>query len=188
MLFSLVVSTFCFSQVSWRGQVDSIRRWTGTGTSNSTYICFIHWEGCLSVFLLFVGMMCCLQEKCSVSALHASSTCSLNMQVCCPQKMWQMNIFYNLNDCFPVLDEATSALTEEAEAQLYRTCKQLGMTLVSLGHRSSLVKVTFIYILTVKMRSSPLWLTMLFCFFSCLFFHSSIMTHSWSCVEAVAGS
>lgn len=51
-----------------------------------------------------------------------------------------MNIFYNLNDCFPVLDEATSALTEEAEAQLYRTCKQLGMTLVSLGHRSSLVK------------------------------------------------
>lgn len=40
-----------------------------------------------------------------------------------------------------VLDEATSALTEEAEAQLYRTCKQLGMTLVSLGHRSSLEKV-----------------------------------------------
>lgn len=42
---------------------------------------------------------------------------------------------------FAVLDEATSALTEEAEAQLYRTCKQLGMTLVSLGHRSSLEKV-----------------------------------------------
>lgn len=40
-----------------------------------------------------------------------------------------------------VLDEATSALTEEAEAQLYLTCKELGMTLVSLGHRSSLVKV-----------------------------------------------
>lgn len=40
-----------------------------------------------------------------------------------------------------VLDEATSALTEEAEAQLYRTCKQLGMTLISLGHRSSLEKV-----------------------------------------------
>lgn len=43
----------------------------------------------------------------------------------------------------PVLDEATSALTEEAEAQLYRICKQLGMTVVSLGHRSSLEKVTF---------------------------------------------
>lgn len=40
-----------------------------------------------------------------------------------------------------MLDEATSALTEEAEAQLYRTCKQLGMTLVSLGHSSSLEKV-----------------------------------------------
>lgn len=42
---------------------------------------------------------------------------------------------------FAVLDEATSALTEEAEAQLYRICKQLGMTVVSLGHRSSLEKV-----------------------------------------------
>lgn len=42
---------------------------------------------------------------------------------------------------FTVLDEATSALTEEAEAQLYRICKQLGMTLISLGHRSSLEKV-----------------------------------------------
>jgi hypothetical protein len=40
-----------------------------------------------------------------------------------------------------VLDEATSALTEEAEGQLYRLCKQLGMTLISLGHRSSLEKV-----------------------------------------------
>lgn len=40
-----------------------------------------------------------------------------------------------------VLDEATSALTEEAEDQLYRTCKQLGMTLISLGHRRSLEKV-----------------------------------------------
>ncbi|KAG7265272.1 hypothetical protein CRUP_020518 [Coryphaenoides rupestris] len=39
-----------------------------------------------------------------------------------------------------VLDEATSALTEEAEGQLYRLCKQLGMTLISLGHRSSLEK------------------------------------------------
>ena len=40
-----------------------------------------------------------------------------------------------------VLDEATSALTEEAEDQLYRICKQLGMTLISLGHRRSLEKV-----------------------------------------------
>lgn len=46
--------------------------------------------------------------------------------------------------CFTVLDEATSALTEDAEAQLYRICKKLDMTLVSLGHRSSLEKVHFI--------------------------------------------
>ena len=43
--------------------------------------------------------------------------------------------------CVLVLDESTSALTEEAEGQLYRLCKQLGMTLISLGHRSSLEKV-----------------------------------------------
>lgn len=40
-----------------------------------------------------------------------------------------------------VLDEATSALTEEAEEQLYEACKQLGMTLISVGHRRSLEKV-----------------------------------------------
>lgn len=40
-----------------------------------------------------------------------------------------------------VLDEATSALTEDAENELYRICAQLGMTLVSVGHRSSLEKV-----------------------------------------------
>uniref|UniRef100_A0A8C4F084 ABC transmembrane type-1 domain-containing protein n=1 Tax=Dicentrarchus labrax TaxID=13489 RepID=A0A8C4F084_DICLA len=62
-------------------------------------------------------------------------------------KVTQTGAFLNLlvslhfyNFVFAVLDEATSALTEEAEAQLYRTCKQLGMTLVSLGHRSSLEK------------------------------------------------
>lgn len=51
--------------------------------------------------------------------------------------------FINVFNFMLVLDEATSALTEEAEAQLYRICKQLGMTVVSLGHRSSLEKVTF---------------------------------------------
>ena len=40
-----------------------------------------------------------------------------------------------------VLDEATSALTEETESELYRICIQLGMTLISVGHRSSLEKV-----------------------------------------------
>uniref|UniRef100_A0A8C5DPQ1 Uncharacterized protein n=1 Tax=Gouania willdenowi TaxID=441366 RepID=A0A8C5DPQ1_GOUWI len=56
------------------------------------------------------------------------------------QRLSFARLFY-LQPKYAILDEATSALTEDAEAQLYRTCKQLGMTLVSLGHRSSLVKV-----------------------------------------------
>ncbi|XP_070611035.1 lysosomal cobalamin transporter ABCD4 isoform X2 [Erythrolamprus reginae] len=40
----------------------------------------------------------------------------------------------------PVLDEATSALTEDVENEMYRICIQLGMTLVSVGHRKSLEK------------------------------------------------
>ncbi|KAI3364320.1 hypothetical protein L3Q82_011120 [Scortum barcoo] len=55
------------------------------------------------------------------------------------QRLSFARLFY-LQPKYAVLDEATSALTEEAEALLYRTCKQLGMTLVSLGHRSSLEK------------------------------------------------
>uniref|UniRef100_A0A8C7YV29 Nuclear receptor coactivator 7 n=1 Tax=Oryzias sinensis TaxID=183150 RepID=A0A8C7YV29_9TELE len=55
------------------------------------------------------------------------------------QRLCFARLFY-LQPQYAVLDEATSALTEDAEAQLYRTCKQLGMTLVSLGHRSSLEK------------------------------------------------
>lgn len=46
-----------------------------------------------------------------------------------------------LTACLSVLDEATSALTEEVEHELYRVCLQLGMTLVSVGHRPSLEKV-----------------------------------------------
>uniref|UniRef100_A0A8C6KN11 ATP binding cassette subfamily D member 4 n=1 Tax=Nothobranchius furzeri TaxID=105023 RepID=A0A8C6KN11_NOTFU len=56
------------------------------------------------------------------------------------QRLSFARLFY-LQPKYAILDEATSALTEEVEAQLYRTCKQLGMTLVSLGHRSSLEKV-----------------------------------------------
>ncbi|KAM3850559.1 lysosomal cobalamin transporter ABCD4-like [Diretmus argenteus] len=55
------------------------------------------------------------------------------------QRLCFARLFY-LQPKYAVLDEATSALTEEAEAQLYRACKQFGMTLVSLGHRSSLEK------------------------------------------------
>lgn len=56
------------------------------------------------------------------------------------QRLSFARLFY-LQPKYAILDEATSALTEDAEAQLYRTCKQLDMTLVSLGHRSSLEKV-----------------------------------------------
>ncbi|KPP65030.1 ATP-binding cassette sub-family D member 4-like [Scleropages formosus] len=56
------------------------------------------------------------------------------------QRLCFARLFY-LQPKYAVLDEATSALTEEAEGQLYRACKQLGMTLMSLGHRSSLEKV-----------------------------------------------
>ncbi|ROI16408.1 ATP-binding cassette sub-family D member 4 [Anabarilius grahami] len=56
------------------------------------------------------------------------------------QRLCFARLFY-LQPKYAVLDEATSALTEEAEGQLYKACKQLGMTLISLGHRSTLEKV-----------------------------------------------
>lgn len=40
-----------------------------------------------------------------------------------------------------VLDEATSALSEETEHYLYTTLHQLGVTVMSVGHRSTLKKV-----------------------------------------------
>uniref|UniRef100_A0A672L9B4 ABC transporter domain-containing protein n=1 Tax=Sinocyclocheilus grahami TaxID=75366 RepID=A0A672L9B4_SINGR len=55
------------------------------------------------------------------------------------QRLCFARLFY-LQPKYAVLDEATSALTEEAEGQLYKACKQLGMTLISLGHRSTLKK------------------------------------------------
>ncbi|KAJ6661300.1 hypothetical protein lerEdw1_015437 [Lerista edwardsae] len=55
------------------------------------------------------------------------------------QRLSFARLFY-LQPQYAVLDEATSALTEEAENELYRICAQLGMTLVSVGHRSSLEK------------------------------------------------
>ncbi|XP_038260516.1 lysosomal cobalamin transporter ABCD4 isoform X13 [Dermochelys coriacea] len=55
------------------------------------------------------------------------------------QRLSFARLFY-LQPRYAVLDEATSALTEEVENELYRTCTQLGMTLVSVGHRTSLEK------------------------------------------------
>ncbi|XP_068948302.1 lysosomal cobalamin transporter ABCD4 isoform X3 [Petaurus breviceps papuanus] len=56
------------------------------------------------------------------------------------QRLSFTRLFY-LQPKYAVLDEATSALTEEVESELYRICQQLGMTLISVGHRQSLEKI-----------------------------------------------
>ncbi|XP_072284960.1 lysosomal cobalamin transporter ABCD4 isoform X2 [Pyxicephalus adspersus] len=53
------------------------------------------------------------------------------------QRLAFSRLFY-LQPKYAVLDEASSALSEEAEAELYSQCTQLGMTLISVGHRRSL--------------------------------------------------
>ncbi|XP_072480114.1 lysosomal cobalamin transporter ABCD4 isoform X2 [Notamacropus eugenii] len=55
------------------------------------------------------------------------------------QRLAFARLFY-LQPKYAVLDEATSALTEEVESELYRICQQLGMTLISVGHRQNLEK------------------------------------------------
>ncbi|XP_015674864.1 ATP-binding cassette sub-family D member 4 [Protobothrops mucrosquamatus] len=55
------------------------------------------------------------------------------------QRLSFARLFY-LQPQYAVLDEATSALTEDVENEMYRICIQLGMTLVSVGHRKSLEK------------------------------------------------
>ncbi|XP_062973924.1 lysosomal cobalamin transporter ABCD4 isoform X3 [Elgaria multicarinata webbii] len=55
------------------------------------------------------------------------------------QRLSFARLFY-LQPQYAVLDEATSALTEDVENELYRICAQLGMSLVSVGHRTSLEK------------------------------------------------
>ncbi|XP_053552947.1 lysosomal cobalamin transporter ABCD4 [Bombina bombina] len=53
------------------------------------------------------------------------------------QRLAFTRLFYLQPKC-AVLDEATSALSEDAEGELYRVCRQMAMTLVSVGHRRSL--------------------------------------------------
>ncbi|CAH2328902.1 ATP-binding cassette sub-family D member 4 isoform X1 [Pelobates cultripes] len=53
------------------------------------------------------------------------------------QRLAFSRLFY-LQPKYAVLDETSSALSEDAEAELYRSCGQLGMTLISVGHRASL--------------------------------------------------
>lgn len=63
-----------------------------------------------------------IHHSCSLFTLE----CAVNMYVC----------------SYAVLDEATSALSEETEHCFYTTLHQLGMTVMSVGHRSTLKKVT----------------------------------------------
>lgn len=125
------------------------------------------------------------------SWMHRSNTHSLwwNRFACFHFQRWPNQtfpkspfFFFLLPLIFPVLDEATSALTEEAEAQLYRICKQLGMTLISLGHRSSLEKVD-----QTRSIAALLWLY-LDASTHTASFSSSTMTSSWGCAEEAAGS
>ncbi|XP_071972964.1 lysosomal cobalamin transporter ABCD4 isoform X3 [Engystomops pustulosus] len=53
------------------------------------------------------------------------------------QRLAFSRLFY-LQPKYAVLDEASSALSEDAEVDLYTRCRKLGMTLISVGHRSSL--------------------------------------------------
>ena len=46
-------------------------------------------------------------------------------------------LFYH-RPSFAILDEATSSLPEDMEDVLYKQCLQLGITLLSVGHRASL--------------------------------------------------
>ncbi|XP_014665221.1 PREDICTED: ATP-binding cassette sub-family D member 4-like isoform X2 [Priapulus caudatus] len=52
------------------------------------------------------------------------------------QRLSFVRLFFH-SPMFAVLDEATSAVSANMEKTLYATCRQLGITLVSVGHRAS---------------------------------------------------
>ena len=55
------------------------------------------------------------------------------------QRMAMARLFYH-RPLFGILDECTSAVSMEIEAELYNKAKQLGITLFTVTHRSSLFK------------------------------------------------
>ncbi|KAM5129524.1 lysosomal cobalamin transporter ABCD4 isoform 2-T2 [Mantella aurantiaca] len=65
------------------------------------------------------------------------------------QRLAFSRLFY-LQPKYAVLDEASSALSEDAEAELYSRCTQMGMTLISVGHRRSLQEFH-----TLELRLDP---------------------------------
>ena len=53
------------------------------------------------------------------------------------QRLCFVRLFYH-RPRLGFLDEVTSAISEELEAVLFRRCRDLGITLVTVGHRRSL--------------------------------------------------
>jgi ATP-binding cassette subfamily D (ALD) protein 4 len=60
------------------------------------------------------------------------------------QKIGFARLFYHQPQ-YAVLDEATSSLSEEDEMSLYSTSNQLNITILSIGHRSTLQRVGDLY-------------------------------------------
>jgi ATP-binding cassette, subfamily D (ALD), member 4 len=56
------------------------------------------------------------------------------------QQLIQFARLFHRRPRFAVLDEATSSLDERREREMYEECAKLGITLLSVGHRSSLRK------------------------------------------------
>ncbi|XP_054710702.1 lysosomal cobalamin transporter ABCD4-like [Uloborus diversus] len=55
------------------------------------------------------------------------------------QRLSFVRLFYH-KPKLAFLDEATSALGSQVEAKLYKRCKDLGITVISIGHHTSLLK------------------------------------------------
>ncbi|EDO39538.1 predicted protein [Nematostella vectensis] len=69
------------------------------------------------------------------------------------QRLAFARLFYH-HPVIAMLDEATSALDVRTEQDLYRKCKQLGMTLISIGHRESLIPY---HDINLKMLGNGKW-------------------------------
>ena len=55
------------------------------------------------------------------------------------QRLAMARLFYH-QPLFAILDECTSAMSMDVEAELYMKAKELGITLFTVSHRSSLFK------------------------------------------------
>lgn len=55
------------------------------------------------------------------------------------QRLAMARLFYH-QPLFAILDECTSAMSMDVEAELYKKAKELGITLFTVSHRSSLFK------------------------------------------------